>query len=224
MVRLIVDKNNKRYNSIINERTAHFFNYNYFLWSNDWDSYKDLMFTYEADNEDLLLADSILEDSEILYINWNKKEIHQKQSECFTGFYIPSLFFEAKDRVFYENKKSKKNNQLNNCILNLMLKDTIKEIDCFYMKDKKSIDFKLYLNKDFTEKDLIKIIKEYKTIEKNPKLISEYNLYADIDLTGFNNEINLVKFPILSKKWKIFKYDLNGENVICIEKILKIKN
>lgn len=217
MVRLIIDKDNKRYNSIINERTASFFNYNYSLWSNDWDSYKDLMYTYEADNEEELLPSHVmLKDAEILYINWNKKEIYQKQSDCFTGFYIPTLFFEAKDRVFYENEESKKNSQLNNCISNLMIKDTRKEIDCFYKKDKKSIDFKLYLNKDFTEKDLIKIIKEYRTIEKNPKLISEYNLYTDIDLTNLDEEINLVKFPILSSQWKTF--ELNSKDILNLIK------
>lgn len=214
LVRLIIDKNNTRYSSVVTAGTASFINSSHYLWSMDWSGFQKVLSFYEADNQEPLNGQNFSDHYGTLYINWNKKEIHQVQSDYyFDGFYVATLFFALNDEEV-----------INNFLCNLINPKNSKEIDCYYQDDGKSFDFKLYFNKEISNLDVIEVIKNYRKIEKDNTILGNYNLSVNIDIERIKNkEIMMVKFPVNNNKWKTFKYDYNFENgVELTKKILNI--
>lgn len=209
LVRLIIDNDNIRYSSRVNASTACFINSSYHLWNKDWSGFKKMLSFYDADNKEPLNNETLSDHYGTLYIDWNKKEIHQIQSDYyFSGFFIPTLYFSLNNEIL-----------INNFLFNMINPDNSKEISCYYQDGENIFDFNLYFNKEFSTIDIINVIKNYRKIEKDTSILEKYNLSANIDFDLIKNqEIIMVKFPVNNDCWKTFKYDYDFKNGVELTK------
>jgi len=181
----------------------------------DWSGFKEVLSLYEADNQEDLNGQSFSDHYGTLYIDWNKKEIHQVQADYyFDGFYVPTLYF------LLSNKEV-----VDNFLFNLNNPNNSKEIDCYCQEEGEDFDFKLYFNADTSNYNIIEVIKNYRKIGKDSSKLNEYGLSANINFERIKDkEIMFVKFPLNNNGWKTIKYDYNFENgVELTKKILNIK-
>lgn len=219
-VRIIVDKDDIRYSSRINASTACFINSNHHLWNYSWDGFKDVLSFYEADKQDKLTDETLSEHYGTLYINWNRKEIHQVQSDYyFNGFYISSLSLDLKGRILYGSELPNDHYEINNFLLNLSNVNTSKEIDCYCQDGDQSFDFKIYFNKTVNTEAVVNVIKDYRKIENDISILKDYHLESNIDLDIIKDKlITIVMFPATNKNWQTFKYDYDFKNGVKLTK------
>lgn len=139
-----------------------------------------------------------IEDNDQSYIiDFDSKKIEKfninKYSDYFfDGFFIPTLFFEIKD-----GKENINEHSLWNLLKKSLEHETINaKVFLFYEKEGILVDEQIDLDHLGID-NIFNFIIEYRKIENNPKLINNYG----VNLSYYSDEINLVKFTFIPKKW-----------------------